>query len=226
MSFLADSVDTRSDRQVRRALQPLADIAQKTGAAIVLCRHLNKSGGGETIYRDQGSIGFIGLVRSGLMVGKHPDEDDMFVLAGAKSNLSKKPDSLAYQITGAVTPCGIPTARVEYLGRTEITADQMNAAPDDEDERDRRTEAKMFLLDLLRAGPVPSKQVKKEAKEADIAWRTVERAKSDLKVDSFKDGGSSRWMWILPEPPEEGDEPRRSSPRCRRRYGRTSRTDH
>ena len=212
MSFLADRVDTRSDQQVRRALQPLADIAQKTGAAIVLCRHLNKSGGGETIYRGQGSIGFIGIVRSGLMVGKHPDQEDVFVLAGAKSNLSKKPDSLAYRITGAVTPCGIPTARVEYLGRTEITANQMNAVPDDEGERDRRMEAKMFLRDLLRAGPVPTKQVKKEAAEADIAWRTIERAKADLKVDSYKDGGSGKWNWILPEPPEDGDEPRRSSP--------------
>jgi hypothetical protein len=213
MSFLADRVDMRSDQQVRRALQPLADIAQRTGAAIVLCRHLNKSGGGETIYRGQGSIGFIGIVRSGLMVGKHPDQEDVFVLAGAKSNLSKKPESLAYRITGVVTPCDIPTARVEYLGRTEITANQMNAAPDDEGERDRRTEAKSFLLDLLRAGPVPTTQVKKEAKEADIAWRTVERAKAELKVDSYKDGGSGRWNWILPEPPEDGDEPPRSSPR-------------
>jgi hypothetical protein len=213
MSFLADGVDTRSDQQVRRALQPLADIAQRTGAAIVLCRHLNKSGGGVTIYRGQGSIGFIGIVRSGLMVGKHPDQEDAFVLARSKGNLSKPPDSLAYRITEAVTPCGIPTAKVEYLGRTEITADQMNAAPGDEGERDRLTEAKEFLRDLLRAGPVPSKRVKKEATEADIAWRTVERAKSELRVDSYKDGGSGKWMCILPEPLEDGDEPHRASPR-------------
>ena len=213
MSFLADGVDTRSDQQVRRALQPLVDIAERTGAAIVLCRHLNKSGGGPTIYRGQGSIGFIGIVRSGLMVGKHPDQEDAFVLARAKGNLSKPPDSLAYRITGAVTSCGIPTARIEYLGTTEITADQMNAASSDEGERGRLTEAKGFLRDVLRAGPVPSKQIKKEANEADIAWRTIERAKAELKVQSYKDGDTGKWMWVLPGPPEDGGSTRQSSPR-------------
>jgi hypothetical protein len=211
MSFLADNVNTNSDQQVRRALQPLVDVAERTGAAIVLCRHLNKSSGGETIYRGQGSIGFIGIARSGLMAGGHPDEEDVFVLAGAKGNLAKKPDSLAYRIKGAVTPDGVPTATVEYLGISAVTADQMNAAPGEE--RSALTEAKEFLRDVLRAGPVWGKQIKKEASEADIAWRTVERAKAELKVQTYKDTGSGKWMWVLPGAPEDGDEPRRSSPR-------------
>ncbi len=214
MGFLADNVNTNSDQQVRRALQPLVDLAQRSGAAIVLCRHLNKSGGGgETIYRGQGSIGFIGIARSGLMVGEHPDQEGVMVLAGAKGNLSEKPDSLAYRIKGAATADGIPTAAIEYLGRTEITASQMNAAPGDEGERDRLTEAKEFLRDVLRARPVWSKQVYKEAREADISERSLQRAKADLKVQSFKDGETNKWMWILSAPPEDVDESRRSSPR-------------
>ena len=213
MSFLADNVNTNSDQQVRRALQPLVDIAERTGAAIVLCRHLNKGGGAETIYRGQGSIGFIGIARSGLMAGEHPDREDTFVLAGAKGNLSQKPDSLAYRIKGVTTADGIPTATVEYLGRTEISADQMNTVRGDEGERDRLTEAKEFLRDVLRAGPVWGKQVKKEAIEADIAVRTVERAKTELKVQTYKDGETGKWMWVLPGPPEDGDEARHSSPR-------------
>ncbi len=34
MSFLADNVNTNSDQQVRRALQPLVDLAETTGAAV------------------------------------------------------------------------------------------------------------------------------------------------------------------------------------------------
>jgi putative DNA primase/helicase len=196
---------------VRRALQPLADVAQRTGAAVVLCRHLNKSSGGETIYRGQGSIGFIGIARSGLMVGEHPDHDDVLVLAAAKGNLSEKPDSLAYKIVGATTRESIPTARIEYLGRTEVTADRMNAAHD-EGEPDRLGEAKRFLRSVLAAGPVWSGRVKKEAGEADVAWRTVERAKSTLGVRSYKDSESGRWIWELPDPPEE-TEPRHLSSR-------------
>lgn len=214
MGFLADNVNTNSDQQVRRALQPLVDLAERTGAAIVLCRHLNKSGGGgETIYRGQGSIGFIGIARSGLMVGEHPDQEGVLVLAGAKGNLSEKPDSLAYRIKGATTADGIPTAAIQYLGRTEVTANQLNATPSDEGERDRLTEAKEFLRDVLRAGPVWSKGVYKEAREADISDRSLQRAKADLRVQSYKDAETKKWMWILSAPPEDADESRRSSPR-------------
>jgi hypothetical protein len=208
MSFLSDNINSNRDQDVRRALQPLVDIARRTGAAIVICRHLNKSTGGQSIYRGQGSIGFIGIVRSGLMVGNHPERDEVFVLAGQKHNLSKPPESLAYRITDAGP--GDETAVIKYLGISEVTAQQMNTTPEDEGERDRLAEAKEFLRNVLRAGPVPSKQVKREATEADIAWRTVERAKGQLRVQSYRDGPSGRWMWILPGPPEEGDDHRQA----------------
>ncbi len=203
MSFLSDDVNSNRDQDVRRALQPLVDIARRTGAAIVLCRHLNKSSSGQSIYRGQGSIGFMGIVRSGLMVGNHPERDEVFVLAGQKHNLSKPPDSLAYRITDAGP--GDETAIIKYLGRTEVTAQQMNTTPEDEGERDRLAEAKEFLRNLLRAGPVPSKQVKAEASAAEIAWRTVERAKGHLKIQSYRDRERDRWMWTLDAPPEDVD---------------------
>lgn len=205
MSFLSDKVNSNSDQQVRTAMQPLAHMAERTGAAIVICRHLNKSSGGQTIYRGQGSIGFIGIVRSGLIVGNHPERDGMFVLAGQKHNLSKPPDSLGYRIRDAAP--GDETAVIEYLGRSEVTADQMNGTPEDEGERDRLTEAKEFLRDILRAGPVSSKRIKAEASEADISWRTIERAKAALKVQSIKDPDTGKWQWVLWGPPEDADTP-------------------
>lgn len=198
MSFLSDDINSSRDQDVRRALQPLVDIARRTGAAIIICRHLNKSSGGTAIYRGQGSIGFIGIVRSGLMVGEHPEREDTFLLVGQKSNLSKPPESLAYSI--AATPPDFDVPRIQWLGASEITVQQMTAVPDDEGERDRMVEAKEFLRDILRAGAVATKQIKREASEADIAWRTVERAKGQLKAQAYKDGESGRWKWILDQP--------------------------
>jgi hypothetical protein len=211
MSFLSDDVNSNRDQDVRRALQPLVDMARRTGAAIVLCRHLNKSTGGQAIYRGQGSIGFIGIVRSGLMVGEHPELENTFVLAGQKHNLSKPPASLAYRIRSAGS--GDETAIIEYRGISEVTAQQMSSTPDDEGERSRLAEAKEFLRDILRAGPEFTGRIKAEAKEAEIGWRTVERAKAELKVQSVKDPESSKWQWTLSGPTEEGDEARASSPR-------------
>ena len=206
MSFLSDNINSNRDQDVRRALQPLVNIAKRTGAAIVICRHLNKSSGGQSIYRGQGSIGFIGIVRSGLMVGEHPERDEVFVLAGQKHNLSKPPESLAYRITDAAP--GDETAVIKYLGISEVTAQQMNATPEDEGERDRLAEAKEFLRGILRGGPEFTNKIKAEAKDAEIAWRTVERAKGLLRVQALKDPDTKRWMWTLSGPPGEGDDDR------------------
>jgi hypothetical protein len=211
MSFLSDDINSNRDQDVRRALQPLVDIARRTGAAIVICRHLNKSGGGQAIYRGQGSIGFIGIVRSGLMVGEHPDLENTFVLAGQKHNLSKPPASLAYRIRSARP--GDETAVIEYRGVSEVTAQQMSSTPDDEGERSRLAEAKEFLRDLLRAGPEFTGRIKAEAKGAEIGWRTIERAKAELKVQAVKDPDGGKWQWTLSGPTDEGDEDRTSSPR-------------
>jgi hypothetical protein len=204
MSFLSDNINSNRDQDVRRALQPLVDIARRTGAAIVICRHMNKSSGGETIYRGQGSIGFIGIVRSGLVVGDHPELENTYVLAGQKHNLSRPPESLAYAIVNAGN--GDETARIRWRGVSEVTAAQMNHAPRDEGERDRLTEAKEFLRDLLRAGPEYVNRIKAEANGAHIAWRTVERAKSEVRAQAVKDSDSGKWQWTLSGPPEEGDD--------------------
>src|SRR5215211_9313599 len=81
-------------------------------------------------------------------------------------------------------------------------------------ERSRLAEAKEFLRDLLRAGPEEvTGRIKAEAKEAEIGWRTVERAKAELKVQAVKHPDSGKWQWTLSGPTEEGDEEGASSPR-------------
>ena len=55
--YLGADVDGHKDQDVRRALMPLAKLAERTAAAVVVLRHLNKSTGGPAIYRGAGSIG-------------------------------------------------------------------------------------------------------------------------------------------------------------------------
>jgi len=112
LAFLSGEVNSNRDQDVRRALTPLKRMAERTGAAVVLVRHLNKSPGGNSLYRGGGSIGIIGAARSGMVMGKHPDNDELKVLAGQKSNLSLPPDSLAYRIETAENGA----ARITYEG--------------------------------------------------------------------------------------------------------------
>ena len=60
-------------------------------------------------------------------------------------------------------------------------------------------EAKQFLQDFLKNGPVLQTEVEKEAKANDIAMKTLRRAKKALQVDSRKDApDATSWRWHPP----------------------------
>jgi hypothetical protein len=89
MAYLGDGVKTNDDHLVRRALEPLAAMAAGLDAAVVAIRHLNKRVGDDAIYRGGGSIGFTGLARSVLAVGRDPDDHDRMILAPIKLNVAR-----------------------------------------------------------------------------------------------------------------------------------------
>jgi KaiC/GvpD/RAD55 family RecA-like ATPase len=64
VAFIRDTVNTHRDHHVRRVLSPLADLAENTGAAVVVVNHTNKDTGHEPLMRISGSIGFTGAARS------------------------------------------------------------------------------------------------------------------------------------------------------------------
>ena len=47
MAFLGENINSNSDKDVRSALKPLKQLAERTGAAGVIVRHLNKTPGGQ-----------------------------------------------------------------------------------------------------------------------------------------------------------------------------------
>jgi AAA domain/Domain of unknown function (DUF3854) len=199
MAFLSGDVNSNRDQDVRRALTPLKRMAERTGIAVILVRHLNKSQGGNPLYRGGGSIGIIGAARSGMVVGPHPDSEELRVLAGQKNNLSLPPRSLAYSIETAENG----SARISYKGFSEATAAQLLRVPDDEEEKSALTEAKEFLTSELARTPVSAKAIKKSAREAEISGRTLRRAKQVLGVRSEKESDGS-WTWSLPDKGTEG----------------------
>jgi hypothetical protein len=58
-----------------------------------------------------------------------------------------------------------------------------------------------FLRIALGAGPIYSKDVRKRAEGAGLAWATVRRAKECLSVQSVRHsedgGGAGKWIWSL-----------------------------
>lgn len=207
MAYLTDRVDSRSDHHIRRALSPVAALADATGAAVVVVRHLNKSGGGKAIYRGGGSIGIVGAARSALLVAQDPDDEGRRIVAPMKSNLAAPPPALAFRLVpDEVHGC----ARVKWDGRTDHNADQLLASPLDDEEKSAVDECAAMVRDLLITGPLPSKEVQRAARDADFSDSTLKRAKARLGVKGRQRAGetgrrgSPGWECYLPESEGQG----------------------
>lgn len=185
--------DSYKDAEMRRLLAPLAGIAERTGCAIVGVMHLNKRGGERSpLNRITAAVAFVAAARSVLLLAEDPDDEsgERRILAPVKMNLCAMPPSLALHFAedGGLT----------WDGPVDKRAAQLLVEGDAE--RGALAEAKDFLRAILADGKVEAKEVRREARNADIKDRTLERAKAELKIKSPRDGfgPGSVCYWELP----------------------------
>ena len=200
MAHLGPTTNAYKDADVRRALAPLSRFAEEHALAVVVIRHLNKMSGGSPLYRGGGSIGLIGAARSGLLVGRDPMDESRLVLASVKSNLARKPDSLAFRVTSSAADADVPV--VEWEGTCELGAADLLGSPSNGRERSATKEAEAWLETVLAESPFPAAKVYDLAEEAGIAKRTLKRAKRSLGVVAERVvglGSGGYWVWSLPE---------------------------
>jgi archaellum biogenesis ATPase FlaH len=196
MAFLG-GVDSHNDQSVRRALHPISKLADATGCAIVVVRHLNK-GGGKAIYRGGGSIGIAGAARAVHLVAPDPDDPDRRILAPVKVNIAKKSPAIIYRLVDdPVHGC----ARVQWEGTSSYNADDLVNIEAPEDREDRVT-AEDFLATFLAGGPRRTKDVEDEAEQAHgISVRSLKRARKQLGVIAEQVNvtkGRNEWWLSLP----------------------------
>src|SRR5690606_9565537 len=122
----------------------------RTGATVILIRHMSKVGGVKAMYRGGGSIGIIGLSRAGFLVARDPDDEtgQRRILAVTKSNLAAEPPSLAYRLVDEPT---YGCARVEWedTPTDHTAADLLRAERDDDGQRSEADEALEFIRGYL-----------------------------------------------------------------------------
>ena len=117
MAVLGRNIDSSRDQDVREVFNPLAQLARRTGCAILIIRHLNKGNSSNILYRGAGSIGIIAAARIGLLVAHDPDDEQKRVFATIKNNLSKVATNLTFQIVE--NERGVPY--IQWLGENHHT---------------------------------------------------------------------------------------------------------
>jgi hypothetical protein len=198
MAFLDRRIQSSNDASVRRVLAPLAQLAERHDAAVLLVRHLNKSPGRAPIYRGGGSIGLLAACRSGWLIARNPEQPAQCVLAQIKNNLAPPQPSLAYQVeTGEAKDLSL-----SWLGLTDWTAAQLLAGvPRNPPRRlTPREEAREFLEGFLRDGPRTSRDIWQAALPLGLTERTLQRAKQELSIRSVRVFPDAQRLvyWLLP----------------------------
>jgi hypothetical protein len=205
VAFLAQA---RSDQEVRKGLHPLKLLAERLRCTVLWLRHLSKKGGAKAIYRGSGHISVIGAARAGLLVGEHPADPALRVLAHAKSNLAPRQRSLTYAVE-YVAEHG--ACRLRWGEPCDLTADELVQPPPRPQDRELQEvtmskfrQACAFLRTVLTDGPQLCRDVKAAAVEACLSERTLERAAAalGLKLIAPRGEGSTRkkdYLWGLPE---------------------------
>jgi hypothetical protein len=185
---------SNNDADVRRSFAPLLAACRSHNCALLLVRHTNKRTLGSAMDRGGGSIGWTGMARIELMLGRlHPEEgaetdEALVTLATIKNNLTRWPRSLDLRVVEVGE-----SARMEVVGETGTTADDLCSQ-----ERPRAAtkanEAASMLRELLKDGQWhPYTEIAQAADQAQMSRNTLNRAKQALGVDSkqFADG----WHW-------------------------------
>jgi hypothetical protein len=185
--------------QVRAMLTPLSEIAERTKAAIILTSHLNKSSVMQAIYRTAGSAsGWVGKARAVFLVIKDKEgleENGQYrrIFAPIKTNLGPiEPQAFFFRISDnpGLTYDQVPS---DFDLENLLSSDHRGHAP-------QQDQAKSFLRETLKSGPVEARLIFRQAKEAGISKKTLERAKGMLNIQAFREGGTNGlWIWGMEE---------------------------
>lgn len=87
-AYIGGNVDSHKNAAVRAVLEPISEMADRLGVAILALTHFSKQLGGKGIYRLIGSIAHIGAARVAFAVVADPDDGMRVLLLHAKNNLA------------------------------------------------------------------------------------------------------------------------------------------
>ena len=171
-AYMGEKTDMNRANEVRPMFRRLADVAERTGCAVILIGHLNKTAGGQSAYRGLGSIDFRAAARSVLLIGRVKREPNVRVIIHDKSSLAPEGKPVAF--------CLDPETGFEWIGEYDITADELLSGAGGNNAT-KTEQAEKLILDLLADGKeLASEDIEKAAADAGISARTVRAAKKNL----------------------------------------------
>ena len=186
-AFIGDSGDMNRADGIRPMMKHLASVADRTGCAIVIVGHMNKSSGSKGIYRGLGSIDITAAARSVLLVGKLKSDPSIRIMAQIKNSLAEEGSPIAFEIN--------EDSKVRWIGEYDLSVDELLSGEEAQTDHSKLSQAVECLKDILSGGEIPCVQVYEQMSANGISRRSVERAKKQLAIKSNKHADG--WYWSL-----------------------------
>ena len=194
-AYLGRNVNAWRDDDVRRIMDPLAEMAARKAIAVLGLVHMTKASDRAALYRSQGSIAFVAAARSVLALALDPDDAEhktKRVLVHVKSNLSLLADALELDVAPPLT----------WGSERRLAADAA-LGPRRADQPDATTKAEAcagVIRDVVReaGGSPPADEARKlvRSRMPGVSDSTIDRARVIAGVKYIRPavvGGQFHW---------------------------------
>ena len=199
-SVMDSKLDSNSDVDTRRLLEPLTRVARDAHCTIIGLAHFGKRDSADTGKLLLGSAAWSQVARSVLAVAPDPDSATLKVW-NSKKNLAPRTRTVEATIqTVTVDIDGNPSevGRIVWGAECDEDGSALLAPSDEREAADDRTAAQVWLQDFLKGCERPKKEVIDAARKDGLNQRTVERAFQRLGGAPRYDGFPRLAYWSLP----------------------------
>lgn len=187
-SYIGNEADLQVAVKARKLMRRLSLWASTYDCAIVLIGHLSKKENTKDLYRSLGSIAVVGAVRSVLQVDRNEEDKCIRTVKHIKCNLAPEGEDMMFEIR--------PLTGFRWLATSPVSSDEQDCEAEPMLPKNKHELAAILLKKLLAGGPVESTEVKRQLSQYRIGDKTINEAKKDMGIKSYRK--MRIWYWELP----------------------------
>lgn len=185
-AYLSQDSDMMNAGKMRCQLSNLCRIAARYDCAVVIIGHMNKSSSEKNLYRGLGSIDIAAIARSVLMIARDRLNPSIRYMFPVKSSLAPEGVSIAFSLDGE--------KGLVWHGDCQIDKSSLLGNKPDENKKGL---AIKIMSQSLRCSDIHSAEIMNKLRLLGISARTVQTAKKELGITSYRRGGI--WFWHFPQ---------------------------
>ena len=189
-AYIGANVEMNAANKTRPVLTRLVSLAERYNMAIVLVCHLNKNEKGSSITRTIGSMDIPGIARSAIAIGNVPNEEIQKFMSHEKSSNAPRGKTKLFHIDP-------DNGGIVIDGESNLSMDEYNSLRNSNHRKSTDIEAaKLFLLDQIPDGKRLASELRNLGEANGFSYDTLNRARSELNIESKKDGFGGPCYWI------------------------------